>query len=176
LTVDNIEVAQFVCLLLGNARLRHIIDTVSSKVVLILGRFTPERKTVLDLLREELRKYNYIPVLCDFDQPQNRNITETVSTLAHIARFIIADISSPRSIPQELMAIVPFLPSVPVQPLLIASQSEWGMFESLASYPWVLPIARYEGQQELLERLKEGVIDPAEYKALELTRRRIRQS
>jgi hypothetical protein len=74
------------------------------------------------------------------------------------------------------MAIVPSLPSVPVQPLLVAPQSEWGMFGSLASYPWVLPIARYEDQEELLGRLKEGVIDPAEYKALELTRRRDRQS
>jgi hypothetical protein len=172
ITIDNIEVAQFVYLLLGNARLRQIIDTVSSKVVVILGRFTPERKIVLDALREQLRKFNYIPVLFDFDQPQNRNLTETISTLAHIARFIIADISSPHSIPQELMAIVPFLPSVPVQPILIDSEKEWPMFESFGSYPWVLPIVRYENQMDLVARLKESMIDPAESKALELTNNR----
>ena len=32
------------------------IDTITSKVVLILGRFTEERKKVLDALGDELRK------------------------------------------------------------------------------------------------------------------------
>jgi hypothetical protein len=37
-TVDNIEVAQFIHLLLHNEKIRHVIDTTTSKVVLILGR------------------------------------------------------------------------------------------------------------------------------------------
>jgi hypothetical protein len=49
ITVDNLEVAQFIYLLLNNERVRHVIETITSKVVLILGRFTPERKAVLDL-------------------------------------------------------------------------------------------------------------------------------
>ena len=57
-TVDNIEVAQFVYLLLHNEKIRDVIDTVTSKVVLILGRFTPERKAVLDAIREELRLHH----------------------------------------------------------------------------------------------------------------------
>jgi Pentapeptide repeats (8 copies) len=48
ITVDNLEIAQFIYLLLNNERVRHVIDTITSKVVLILGRFTPERKVVLD--------------------------------------------------------------------------------------------------------------------------------
>ncbi len=36
-TVDNVEVAQFVYLLLHNEKIRDVIDTVTSKVVLILG-------------------------------------------------------------------------------------------------------------------------------------------
>ncbi len=59
ITVDNLEVAQFIYLLLHNEKIRHVIDTITSKVVLILGRFTPERKVVLYALREELRKRNY---------------------------------------------------------------------------------------------------------------------
>ena len=39
-TVDNIEVAQFVYLLLHNEKIRDVIDTITSKAVLILGRFT----------------------------------------------------------------------------------------------------------------------------------------
>jgi hypothetical protein len=39
------------------------------KVVLILGRFTPERKTVLDAIRDQLRKRDYLPILFDFQKP-----------------------------------------------------------------------------------------------------------
>jgi hypothetical protein len=45
----------FVYLLLDKERIRNIIDTITGKVVLILGRFTDERKAVLDALRDELR-------------------------------------------------------------------------------------------------------------------------
>jgi hypothetical protein len=116
-TVDNIEVAQFVYLLLHNEKIRDVIDTITSKAVLILGRFTDERKAVLNALREELRKRDYLPILFDFNVPATRDITETVSLLARMARFIIADLTDPSSIPKELEAIVPGL-AVPVQPLL----------------------------------------------------------
>jgi hypothetical protein len=116
LRLDNLAVAQFVHLLLKNEAIRHVIDTITSKVVLILGRFTPARKIVLDLIRDELRKRDYLPVLFDFEKPENRDITETVSALAHMARFVIADITHAKSIAQELMRIVPALASVPVQP------------------------------------------------------------
>ena len=36
---DNIEVAQFLYLMMNNPKLRQVIDTITSKVVLILGRF-----------------------------------------------------------------------------------------------------------------------------------------
>jgi hypothetical protein len=57
-------------LLLHNQKIRDVIDTITSKVVLILGRFTPERKEVLDASRDELRKRDYLPVLFDFDKPE----------------------------------------------------------------------------------------------------------
>jgi hypothetical protein len=47
-TVDNIEVAQFIYLMLNNQKVRDVIDTITSKAVLILGRFTHNRKAVLD--------------------------------------------------------------------------------------------------------------------------------
>jgi hypothetical protein len=148
-----------------------VIDTITSKVVLILGSFTPERKAVLDTIRNELRKRNYLPVLFDFEKPANRDITETVSTLAHLARFVIADITDAKSLPQELMTIVPNLPSVPVQPLILNSQQEYGMFEHFTRYPGVLPTYHYLDQISLLQSLKENVIDPAEQKAQELAKR-----
>jgi hypothetical protein len=158
-------------LLLTNAEIREVIETITSKVVLILGRFTPERKAVLDALRGELRKRNYSPVLFDFAGSGNRDITETISLLARMARFVLADLTDARSIPQELSVIVPDLPSVPVQPLLLASVGEYGMFEHFSRYPWVLPIFRYTDTATLLAALHEQVIVPAESMAQKRIRR-----
>jgi uncharacterized protein YjbI with pentapeptide repeats len=171
ITVDNIEVAQFIHLLLHNEKIRHVIDTITSKVVLILGRFTDERKAVLDALREELRKRDYLPILFDFAVPAARDITETVSLLASMARFIVADLTDPSSIPKELEAIVPHL-AVPVQPLLEGSSRPYAMFKDYAKYHWVLPIYRYEGLASLLATVGEGVVAPAEAKVKALEERR----
>lgn len=165
ITVDNLEVAQFIYLLLRNEKVRDVIDTITTKIVLILGHFSTEHIVVLDALRNEIRRRNYLPVLFDFDKPSNRDLTETISILAHLSRFIIADITSPRSIPQELQAIVPNLPSVPIQPILLSSQSQYGMFEHFTRFPWVLPIQRYVDLDDLLSSLGEKVIAPAEAKA-----------
>ena len=97
ITVDNIEVAQFIYLMLHNQKIRDVIDTITSKAVLILGRFTDERKAVLDALRKELRKRDYLPILFDFNVPATRDITETVSLLARMARFVVADITDARA-------------------------------------------------------------------------------
>jgi uncharacterized protein YjbI with pentapeptide repeats len=169
-TVDNLEMAQFVYLLLNNKKIRDVIDTITSKMVLILGRFTTERKQVLDAIRDELRRRNYTPVVFDFDIPANRDITETVSTLAHMSRFIIADLTDAKSIPQELMAIVPDLPSVPVQPLLQTGKDEYSMFEHFRRYPWVMKVFEYVDTASVIAALPTHVIDPAEAKAKEMAR------
>ena len=162
ITVDNLEVAQFIYLLLKNEGIRHVIDAITSKAVLILGRFTPERKSVLDLMREELRARGYLPILFDFEAPDRRDLTETVATLAHLARFVIADITDAKSIPQELQAIVPSLPSLPVQPLLQRGAVEYGMFEHFRRYPWVLDPLTYDDAEHVRQAVLRSAIDAAE--------------
>ena len=168
ITVDNLKIAQFIYLLLNNAEIRGVIDTITSKVVLILGRFTLERKTILDALREALRTQNYSPIVFDFEIPGSRDITETVSLLARMARFVIADLTDAKSIPQELSMIIPDLPSVPVQPLLQTTEKAYSMFEHFRRYPWVLKDYYYTSVDDLLPALKEHIIDPAEQKVQEL--------
>jgi uncharacterized protein YjbI with pentapeptide repeats len=172
ITVDNIEVAQFVYLLLHNEKLRAVIDTITSKAVLILGRFTLERKAVLDALRDALRQHNYLPILFDFDIPQDRDVTETVMLLARMARFIVADLTEPSSIPKELEAIIPTL-AVPVQPLLHGSQRPYSMFRDYWKYDWVLEVHRYEDKHELLAKISDIVISGPELKLRELRARRL---
>jgi hypothetical protein len=162
ITVDNLEVAQFLYLLLNNSRIRQCIDTITSKVVLVLGRFASDRLAVLQGMREALRGHGYLPVVFDFEGPSSRDITETIGTLAHLAHFIIADLTDARSIPQELMAIVPNLPSVPLQPVLLNTQREYGMFEHFKRYPWVLETLLYSDLANLLNILPESVIPRAE--------------
>ncbi len=171
ITVDNIEVAQFIYLLLNNKKIRDVVDTIGKKGVLILGRFTPERKAVLDAVREWLRQHDYLPMLFDFDLPTERDVTETVTTLARMSRFIIADLSEPSSIPKELEAIVPTL-AIPVQPILEGAQRPYSMFKDYWKYSWVLAVQRYENLADLLASFEQKVIGPAEAKAIELNQLR----
>jgi uncharacterized protein YjbI with pentapeptide repeats len=174
ITVDNLEVAQFIYLLLNNKKIRDVIDTITSKVVLILGRFTSERKEVLDALRNELHKRNYTPILFDFEKPGSRDFTETVRTLAHLSRFIIADLTDPSSIPQELQAIVPDL-EVPVQPLLLEAKREYSMFVDFRKYHWVLPVYFYKDRESLIASLQDQIIEPADKKARELAIEKVKR-
>jgi uncharacterized protein YjbI with pentapeptide repeats len=182
ITVDDIEVAQFIYLLLNNKKIRNVIDTMAQQAVLILGRFTEERLVVLNAIRDKLRECNYLPILFDFKNSDRRNITETVSTIAHLARFVIADLTDPQAIPQELQKIVPALPSVPIQPILQISidentgkpKNEWGMFWDFMEYCSVLDVYDYASLEYLITSFEEDVIAPAEAKAGELLEKRLR--
>jgi hypothetical protein len=162
LTVDDLKVAQFIYLMLDNPEVRNVIDTITSRAVLILGRFTRQRKPVLDELRRQLRLKGYLPILFDFTKPTSRTLTETVSLLGRMSRFIVADITDARGIPQELSQLIPFLPSVPVQPLLLKGKGKYAMFEHWSEYPWVLPVYEYEGLHAIQSEITQKVIEPAE--------------
>ncbi len=174
IAVDNLEVAQFIYLLLNNPKIRDVIDTIAKKAVLILGRFTPERKAILDALREALRTHGYVPILFDFDKPSSQDLTETVSTLAHLSRFIIVDLTDPSSAPYEVGTIASNHIR-PIQALFQLSDEAkrvFAMFPDLVRrYHWVLPPYEYHDQEQLLASLQAKVIEPAEQKAQELAKR-----
>jgi hypothetical protein len=165
--VDDLELAQFVYLLLDNERIRHVIDTITSKVVLILGRFTDVRKSVLYAIHDELRKRDYVPVILDFQKPDSKDLTGTVITLANMARFIIADLTDPSSVPYELGRVLPST-KVPLQAVILDGKHEFSMFNDLRDYRWVLAPYRYQSEETLLASLGDRVIAPAEAKVIEL--------
>jgi uncharacterized protein YjbI with pentapeptide repeats len=172
ITVDNLEVAQFIYLLLHNEKIRDVIDTIGKKGVLILGRFTPERKVVLDALREELRRRNYLPMVFDFERPTDRDFSETIMTLAGLCRFIIADITNPKSSPLELQATVPNY-MIPFVPVIQQGEQPFAMFKDLyGKYDWVLAPLNYETASDLVAALEKAVIEPALQKHRELTIRK----
>jgi uncharacterized protein YjbI with pentapeptide repeats len=172
ITVDEIEVAQFLYLLLHNEKLRKVIDTITSKVVLILGRFSAERKAVLDAMREALRKRDLLPVIFEFAIPASRDVTKTVKVLAGLARFVIADITDATEVQAELHGIIRDFPSLPVQPILLCGQSEFASVQNLRKFPWLLPSFEYATTEHLLNNLERCVVAPAEAKVLELQGRK----
>jgi len=161
-TVDDLKVAQFIYLMLDNPEVRNVIDTITSRAVLILGRFTHSRKPILDALRRELRHKGYLPILFDFTKPTSRTLTETVSLLGRMSRFIVADITDAKGVPQELSQLIPFLPSVPVQPLLQKGRVKYAMFEHWTEYPWVLPLYEYGSLIAIQSEIIQRIIEPAE--------------
>jgi len=171
ITVDNLEVGQFIYLLLNNEKIRDVIDTITSKVVLILGRFTPERKAVLDAIREALREHDYLPVLFDFEKPKGRDFIETVSTLAHMSRFVIADVTDPRIVLEEVPHIVRSV-AVPVKPLLLAGSGEEPVTlpNLRRNHRSLLSTFLYRDRDHLLVSLEDKVIRPAEAEAAQIGR------
>ncbi len=175
ITVDNLEVAQFIYLLLNNEKIRDVIDTITSKMVLILGRFTSQRKDILDAIREEIRRknYNLMPVIFDFDPCKNQRLLDTVLTLACMAKFVIVDLTDPSMIIQELTAITERCKSTPIQPI-IHSGSKFqigGYIQDIGESKTFLPIYPYNNISELQgDKFYKNVIEPASKKREQLNR------
>ena len=167
--VDNLEIAQFIYLLLNNQKLRDVIRTVGQKGVLILGRFfPPERKDVLDKIRDRVRELGYLPMMFDFERATEKDFTETIKILAGLSLFVIVDITDPKSAPLELQATVPDY-KIPFVPIIQKGQNPFAMFKDLIAYPWVIkPVRSYDSQETLVEMLEDAIIKPAIEKHNEL--------
>jgi hypothetical protein len=99
-------------------------------------------------------------MMFDFDKPTHRDITETVQLLANMSRFVIADVTDAKSIPQELSHIIPFLPSVPVRPIILDSEYEYSMFEHWEQFDSVLDVYRYRDRDQLIANIEAAIIEP----------------
>ena len=169
ITVDDIGVAQFIYLLLNNKEIRDVIETIGEKGVLILGRFTPERKKVLDGIRNRLRELGFVPMMFDFERPKQLDFTETIMVLAGLSRFIIADITNPASSPLELDAIMPDY-MIPFVPIIQEGEKPFSMFQDLNNKydKWVLKVLEYDSAENLIKVLGKAVVEPALEKSQEL--------
>jgi uncharacterized protein YjbI with pentapeptide repeats len=161
ITVDDLDAAQFLYMLLENRRLRDLLDGVSAKAVLILGRFGDERRGALAALRKALGdRYQLVPIGFDLPRPLTTEVTDRVKRLASVCRFVIVDLADAPDLPQELAGVVGDASDVPVQPIVPAAQREYGMFEPWAKIAHVLPDLSYRDGAELLELLDSGVVRP----------------
>lgn len=169
ITVDNIKIAQFIYMILNNEEIREVLNALTSRSVLILGRFAiPERKAILDALRNKLREYNLLPIVFDFERPTDKDFTETIKTLAGLSYFVIADVTNPKSSPLELQATVPDY-QIPFVPIIQQGERPFAMMVDLQKkYNWVLDTLEYDSIDTLIHALKPAIIDPAIEKHNEL--------
>ena len=173
ITVDDLDVAQFIYLLRRREKLRNVIDAITSKAVLILGRFTPERKAILDAVAEELRAYHLLPIIFDFKGSTERDLTETIKIIASMSLFVIADVSNPKSSPLELAATVPDY-EVPFVIIIQEDETPFAMLNDLKKYSWVIePIFTYPSAETLRKAFKKAILDKAWAKRLELQARKL---
>jgi hypothetical protein len=147
-----------------------LLSDLAARGVLLLGRFTDDRLAVLEALKTALAEHpaGYKPILFTFPRPKARDLIESITTFAGLSRFIIADLTDPSMVREELLAIVPGLPSVPVVPIIARGHEPYTGFAHITRYPWVAPVVEYRDAAELLGKLNQSVLQPAEARATEV--------
>lgn len=169
ISVDNLEIAQFLYLITSNKKIKSIIETLSSKIVLLLGRFTSARKEILDKLKIELSKQQYIPIIFDFQKPINKDFIESVLIIAQLSKFIIADFSDPKIILEEVPAIVRNTSTV-VLPILKIGEQEPETLNNLRVNH--LSISKTFFYDDLNDLLIKNIIETGNDKVNELNARK----
>jgi hypothetical protein len=143
----------------------EIMSDLTRRRVLILGRFTEGRLKVLEAMKAKLGQHrnNYIGELFTYDRPELRDLIESISGFAALSRFVIADLTDAKSVQDELRAIVPTFPSLPVIPVIEGGATEYSTFSTLTRRGNVVePTLRYRDEDDLLRKLDKQVIAKAE--------------
>ena len=143
----------------------EILSELTRRRVLILGRFTGRRLKILKAIQARLAEHpnRYIAELFTFARPESRDLIESIIGFASLSRFIVADLSEPKSVQSELEAIVKNFLSVPVVPLISRTGKEYATFASIQRRENVAkPTVRYRDLDDLLEKLDDEVVPKAE--------------
>ncbi|MGH9928939.1 MAG: pentapeptide repeat-containing protein, partial [Pyrinomonadaceae bacterium] len=134
---NDIRVAQFHSIVDEHGSVGKLLAATTNRVVLILGRFLPRRKKVLERLAKALLDRGKIPVIFDFPSPEDREVSDTVRFIAGMSEFIVVDLTKASSVPLELQATIPDL-MIPVLPIIQSGHEAFSMFSDLQRrYSWI---------------------------------------
>ena len=145
----------------------EIVSELTKRRVLILGRFTARRLVVLEAIKSALAAHanGYSPELFTYSKPTTHDLVEFIIAVAGLSRFIVADLSEPRSVQSELEAIAPNFQSIPIVALINQTGKEYATYESVKRRVNVVkPTIRYRSVVDLLKKLNEQVVPLAEAK------------
>ncbi|TET10396.1 MAG: pentapeptide repeat-containing protein [Candidatus Atribacteria bacterium] len=182
ITTNDLEIAQFLYLIINNKKIKNVIDRMRTHCVLILGSFSEDKtdgicpKVVLEKIKEILPRYNFIPIVFDFDPSKKLDFLSTVKTLALLSSFVIVDLSIAAGQLIELGNLVQVTP-VPFIPIISnTTKHVTSMIQSFRNYPWFrenLLIYSLENYDVILPKLIENDIIPwAQNKNKELEKER----
>jgi len=147
LTVDDIELAQFVYYLTNHKKMRDTLNILNDRGVLLLGQFRDGGLQRLYSIREWFQRSGYMAMIFDFARPDNLSLTETVVTMAGLSKFVVVDLSGP-SVPAELQAIF-----TQIKKSILAFGDPYALFPDLADQASVVTV---EGDEpDLLAALEK---------------------
>lgn len=133
ITVDDIEIAQFIHLILNNKKISNIITSMRTKCVLILGSFDDDSMPILNKLTEILPEYNLVPIIFYFKAPKEHSLMETVRTMALLSKFVIVDLSKRSGQLYEIANLVNNI-KVPYVTIAVEGTKVSGILEDLHDY------------------------------------------
>jgi uncharacterized protein YjbI with pentapeptide repeats len=162
LRAHDLQTAQLLGLMLDGAGVRAVLDSMTSKLVLILGSFSPAEKAVLDALRLSLQSHGYIAVEFDFERPSDRDYAETVLTLVGMSRFVVADFTNAKEVRAEVAQARRQYMRVPIIPIAREGASlPITMVNSFTPEELQL-LVRYQSLDDLLLKIQPSIIASAE--------------
>ncbi len=149
INVDDLRAASFVGELEKPEALTHLINAGSKYMVLILGSFDRKSRKILAAIEANLWDTGRIPIVYEFEGPNQRALVDAVRFFAVLSEFVIADITDPRSVAFELNALVPDL-AIPLVPLIREGSKPFAMFADLQrKYPWVMRPFAYRTTRQI---------------------------
>nr|WP_319375520.1 pentapeptide repeat-containing protein [uncultured Methanoregula sp.] len=163
ITIDSLEFAQFMYFLINNKDIHKILSGIKSKIVLIMGHYSNNNSDIIDVIFTQLKNFNKVPVLLDFDKPLKKEFFPTLRVLAQLSQFIIADISDVKGVGPALSMFLPQLSSVPIIIIKNKNTEKDSILEKVFdSYSNISPIVYFNDKFEINEVFKNKIIYPAE--------------
>jgi hypothetical protein len=161
LMVDDIEVAQFIHFIKNYSNLGKGLKAMLEKGVLLLGKFREGGREILEKVAETVRRNKLIPIIFDFDGPEGSNIIETVTVLAGISRFVIANLNG-TSVPAELERITANFKRPIITYFNSAEEDQvYAMFSDKLALSNVL-LFKYSNETELSSKLGKKLAEAEE--------------
>lgn len=155
ITVDGLDAAQYLLLLLQHPALGELGHPLRSTVALILGEFQGNRAEIRDIIAHALREEGYIPLTLYVEEETSRDLLGALRAVIPLVRVAYVDLTGKlfiRSLLEELS-----WRGVPVQPLV------HGLEENLHLMPFpssrrMLPLCLYGDASSLKEKMSGELI------------------
>lgn len=162
LRAHDLHTAQLLGLMLDGDGVRAVLNSVTTKLVLILGSFAPEEKAVLDALRQCLQGHGYVGVEFDFERPTDHDYSNTVMTLAGMSRFVVADFTNAKEVRSEVKNIREEYRHLPVLPIAREDAPVPDTMLNLFTADELGQMKKYRDIDDLIRSVQASIIELAE--------------